>query len=169
MQTKLREETIQHFSETYATRPLGMHGKELPKFADNLKEYWKATNPSKSSQSSFKKIELVEKINKPLQETPDPTQNKFSKNNEYSSSRTQASEVSITKDYMKNSRWTTYHYNFIGKTPTNTSKTREKSKNPHKPQAAKDSKQQKPLIVHRLIHKKTFSPIKDQLRSTGFS
>ena len=184
---------MKHFSETYANRPLGVHGIELPRFSDNMKEYWKAGTPSKSNQQSLKKLVIVNarknnEINTSVEWDKSRTENltefsrAFGKPPQKIKSlsgesditpkptQTEHSETSPNKDHMRNSRWTDYHYNFIQKNGVNlVEKSVSKSVAQELKQKAKEVKTPKALIALRMANRGNYSPLKDQFRSTGFT
>lgn len=176
LQEKIREENMKHFSDTYANRPIGVHGIDLPRFSDNLKEYWKASTPVQTRQSSVKKLQIIKK---PCDPIPLTSRSDFA--NEKKTGKAKAekplmlkptqiehSEPSPNKDHMRNSRWTNYHYNFIRKDPVSDT-IYTKSTTPDVKTKLLEVKTPKSLIVKRMQNRGNFSPVKDILRSTGFS
>ena len=179
---KVREENMRHFSETYGNRPIGVHKQELPKFSDNLKEYWNAKTPDASCQASSKKLYIVNNYKLPeinsesynyKEKTEKSRKNKFEKELDkeliIKTSQNESGSTSPSKDYMRNSRWTNYHHNFIQKTPCEIEKSVSKHLNNERKQKVKDFKTAKSLIVQRMLRRGNFSPVRDQFRSTGFS
>ncbi|OMJ86334.1 hypothetical protein SteCoe_12185 [Stentor coeruleus] len=58
LKEKVKKETNDYNQNTFFNISIGVHGKELPKFTDNLKEYWKVKDkyieePKNSSQTLF--------------------------------------------------------------------------------------------------------------------
>ncbi|OMJ94455.1 hypothetical protein SteCoe_2359 [Stentor coeruleus] len=58
LKEKVKKETNNYNQNTFYNISIGVHGKELPKFTDNLKEYWKikenyTEEPKNSSQTLF--------------------------------------------------------------------------------------------------------------------
>ena len=173
MLDRVKEEAILHFSDTFSNRPTGVHGKELPKFSENLKEYWQPKN-CPSSQSSSKKI-----FKNPLEKNIfhesefENSDRKSGINKAYQEIVLKPNQIeqipgSPSKEYMKNSRWTNYHYNFIQKT-MNEAVKESKSFTPDIKTKTKPVKSPKSLIIQRMLKKGNFSPVKDKFRSTGFA
>lgn len=185
---------MRHFSDTYGKRPIGLHGVELPRFSDNLKEYWKASTPSKSSQNSVKKFLIINKHNEKdsaAEQDTSRTENisEFSRafgrspqkinrksvesNIKPKPTQIEHLEAPPSREHNKNARWTNYHYNFIHKPGMNSvEKTESKSITPEysqKSRDSKDSKASKSLIATRMANRGNYSPGKDQFRSTGFT
>lgn len=44
MDAARRKEMMDHYVRTFARQTIGVHGQELPKFADSLEEYWKLSD-----------------------------------------------------------------------------------------------------------------------------
>lgn len=156
---------MQHFSKTFGNRPLGVHGKELPKFSENLQEY---LNHSKlaSSQSSEKKLTI---INPPkLSETSRIPKNK---KDEIVKKPTEIdlTDISPQKEFCRNSKWTSYHYKFLQKSSFELEKKVTKSATPDICNKVKTFKMPKSLIAQRMLLKGTFSPGKSHLQSSGFT
>lgn len=174
---------MQHFSEKYGNRPTGVHGKELPKFAENLREYWKVKTPSETSRDSRKKLFLIRKPEEVdafdlsesfKSECKNHTRKriaplKMCNDTTMKPNQIEPGEIDLNKKFMKNSRWTGYHYVFLQKGQGDFEKNISKSITPDVSKTAKEIKTPKSLIVQRMMKKGGFSPGKDQLRSTGFS
>lgn len=170
---KIRQENMQHFSDTFGKRPSGLHGVELPKFYENLKEYWNYNSGLKSSYSSVKKLTILNQEknsgeqyshrNKKI--TIQKKHENFNKPNEI-----EPGEVNAEKAYCRNNRWTNYHYKFLQKeTIEEVEKTVNKSLTPENVGKSKVMKTPRSLIAQRMQKKGSFSPGKDQFRSTGFT
>lgn len=156
---------MQHFSNTFGNRPLGVHGKELPKYSENLQEY---LNQSKlaSSQSSEKKLTIIN----PAKSSATP---RISKNQKEEIVK-KPTEIDLTdinpqKEFCRNSRWTNYHYKFLQKSSIELEKKVTKSITPDIRNKVKTFKMPKSLIAQRMLLKGTFSPGKSQLQSSGFT
>jgi hypothetical protein len=162
---KIRMQNMQHFSDTYSKRPVGLHGAELPKFSENLQEYWK-NNETKSSNSSCHKLTIVK------QEQNESTRKgflvkkveKFEKPNEIGFWDNQ-----VSKEHCRNSRWTGYHYNFIKKSEEVEERTLTKSTTPEIRKKSRNIKTPKSFITERMNKKNSVSPSKSVFRSTGFT
>lgn len=156
---------MQHFSKTFGNRPIGVHGKELPKFADNLQEYLSLSKVA-SSHSSEKKLEIINSA-----KTPEPLRPSKEKQQEIVKKPTEIEllENHSLKEYCRNSRWTTYHYKFLQKSAFDCEKPTTKSITPDVNSKVKAFKMPKSLITQRMLKKGTFSPGKLQLQSSGFT
>lgn len=38
--SKIKQQTLEHYKNQFANRPIGIHGKELPKFGEHKPDYW---------------------------------------------------------------------------------------------------------------------------------
>jgi hypothetical protein len=171
---KIREETMQHFSETYGKRPIGVHGTELPKFSENLKEYWKQPTPS-STKNSFKKLTIISHGDASEANIGGSSERRVSgwkkeKEEEYlKPTQITHAEVVANKEFNRNSRWTNYHYVFMQKSGNEVEKSMAKSTTPDVKKGSKMSSTPKSLIVDRMLRRGNYSPAKEIFRSTGFA
>ena len=169
LQEKIRQQNMQHFLKTYSKRPAGLHGAELPKFSENLKEYWKG-DKMLSAQSSSNKLTIVKKEDTGSQDKNNQKTYKIKKPENFE----KPNEVEFidslpSKDFYRNSRWTGYHYNFIKK-PNETGERRvTKSTTPEMQSKHRNAKTPKSLISDRMGKKGSNSPSKSLFRSTGFN
>ena len=150
-----------------------MHGGELPKFSENLKEYWKFDTP-RNCNGSFRNIKICK--NDYIKNAPEkpveyssrklPSSRKY----EVAPKPNEVEHMSCTpsKDFMKDSRWTNYHSNFMQKY-TSVDKPEYSSFTPDIKKRSTSSKTPKNLIIKRMLQKGAYSPVKDQFMSTGFN
>mmetsp|Transcript_7286 Transcript_7286/g.7139 ORF Transcript_7286/g.7139 Transcript_7286/m.7139 type:complete len:213 (+) Transcript_7286:410-1048(+) len=142
----------------------GVHGCELPKYAENTREYWKIgkdfsdvySEPEKTIQSyreNYKKIEKSQEI------AVDPH-------------RMVPSIQMAQNPNARNSRWTTYHNNFYQRKITD-SKESPDFKEEIKHRAARVTVSQfkgtQSSITQRWENKGSLSPGRQVLRSAGFT
>ena len=144
---------------------MGVHGKELPKFADNLQGYLSLSKVD-SSQSSEKKLVIINSGR-----NPEPLRLNRDKQQEIVKKPTEIEplESHPQKEYCRNSRWTNYHYKFLQKSAFDSEKPATYSITPDVHSKVKVSKMPKSLIAQRMLKKGTFSPGKSQLQSSGFT
>jgi hypothetical protein len=160
---KIKQENMQHFSKTFGNRPLGVHGQELPKFAENCQEYWKNKETKRSDSS--KKLIVVKTEEKNGLKSDRPRKVEIIKK----PTEIEVSENLPSKEHNRDSRWSNYHSKFYQKTGFDCEKVITKSATPDVNSQKKTSKPPKLLMVHRMMKRGGFSPGKDQLISTGFT
>lgn len=164
---------MQHYSKTFANRPLGIHGKELPKFYENFKEYWKKDSNSYRNSSNRKPGVKIDSEKGSESERSEEFFSKTTRENKFKIVK-KPTEIDIldcypTKEHFRDSRWTNYHYKFLQKSMFEVEKVVTKSTTPDVSSNQKASKAPKVLMIHRMIKRGGNSPGKDPLISTGFS
>ena len=173
MHEKIRQENMQHFSDTFGKRPMGLHGVELPKFNDNLKEYWNYNPGLKSSYSSAKKLTILNQDKSSEEQYSNRDKKiKIQRKNEnyHKPNEVEPGDANVEKAFCRNNRWTNYHYKFLQKEAIEeVEKIVVKSSTPEDFSKSKVIKTPRSLIIQRMQKKGSFSPGKDQFRSTGFT
>ena len=165
---KVRQENMKHFVQTYSKRPIGLHGAELPKFSDHLKEFWTGVKML-SSESSSNKITIVK---------PDLSSKKAFVIKKADKSETvekpnqlEPPGSSPARDFFRNSRWTEYHHNFFKKSHETSERTVKQSVTPEVQRISRVIKTPKSFLASKAgkAKKASNSPCKSLLRSTGFN
>lgn len=164
---------MEHYSDTFGKRPVGVHGAELPKFNENLREYWKVNPGLKTAHCSAKKLTILnhdknmedEYLNKNKRIIIQKKRENFNKPNEI-----EFSGVTSEKEHCRNNRWTDYHYNFYKKEASDEGeKEVNRSCTADSTSKSRQVKTPRSLMAQRMQKKGGFSPGKDQFRSTGFT
>jgi len=112
-----KQKDLEKFQKVFSKEFTGLHGKDLPKFSEHKREYWLADRSQSSLRQTLLNKRNVETSYSPgkassFLSSPHSQKNSYPRSTLSNNSRAQT-DIYGFGSHAKNSKWTTYMYNFL--------------------------------------------------------